>query len=85
MIKTENTMQINSKKIEITEGVRQEYPLSSLLFSIPLENIMRGAKINTTRYTKIHQCLVFANDIVLLARSKEGLRIVSKGLKKRAK
>jgi hypothetical protein len=86
---TQSMVRVNNKiseKFEIREGVRQGDPLSSVLFSIVLEKAIRDANINRTGliYHKKHQCLAFADDLVILTRSQNELRNVVKRLEAKA-
>lgn len=88
--KTDNRVRVNSRNsdiFEVREGVRQGDPMSSVLFSLCLENVIRDANINRSGliYQKKHQCLAFADDIVILTRSKQELKSVFKRLEERAK
>lgn len=67
-----------TENFEVGEGVKQGDPLSSTLFNLVLEYIMREANINRTGliYHKRHQCLAFADDIAIVSRSKKELREV---------
>ena len=65
-----------SNKFEVTDGVRQGDPLSSMLFSITLEIIVRRAGLhrNGLIHHKKHQCLAFADDLVIVTRNKKELQ-----------
>lgn len=90
LTKTENKVKVNNKlteNFEVKEGVRQGDPLSSLLFNVVLEMIIKEANINRSGhiYHKKHQCLAFADDVVILSRSKEQLKEVVERLEKAAR
>lgn len=60
---------------EIKNGVRQGDALACLLFNLALEWAVRNSGINTrgTIFTKIVQLLAYADDIVIIARTKKAL------------
>uniref|UniRef100_V5GV43 Retrovirus-related Pol polyprotein n=1 Tax=Anoplophora glabripennis TaxID=217634 RepID=V5GV43_ANOGL len=79
--KTENKVKVNNRcteEFEVKNGVRQGDPLSAVLFSLVLEKVIRDAGINRSGliYYKRHQCLAFADDLVVLARNKAELKEV---------
>lgn len=87
--RTVNKVKINNsitESFEVKEGVRQGDPLSSIMFSIILEKVIQEANINRTGliYHKKHQCLAFADDLVILARSKRELMEIAMKLEERA-
>ncbi|CAH1964684.1 unnamed protein product [Acanthoscelides obtectus] len=88
--KTENRVKINSRfteKFEVKEGIRHGDPLSSLLFNIVLEKTIQEANISRAGlvYHKKHQCLAFADDLAILARSKVELINIVKRLEEKAR
>lgn len=88
--KTEDIVRINkqnSQKFEVGEGVRQGDPLSSLLFSFVLEKTLRDANINRSGliYQRRHQCLAFADDIVIITRNIQELKETVKRLEEHAR
>ncbi|VEN37593.1 unnamed protein product [Callosobruchus maculatus] len=88
--KTENMVRINneiSEKFEVNEGVRQGDPLSTVLFSLCLEKVIRGANINREGllYHRKHQCLAFADDVAIVTRGKKELQEVVRRLDREAK
>lgn len=83
--KTMNVVKVNgriSDAFEVGTGLRQGDPLSALLFNIILEDTIRDSGINRngTIFTKSHQCLAYADDIVLFSRGKKELIDVTRKL-----
>ena len=68
-------------------GVRQGDPLSSLLFNLLLEKIIPETDRNRSGliYHKKHQCLAFADDIVIVTRNRDELKKVTKRLEAKAR
>jgi hypothetical protein len=52
-------------------GLRQGDSLSTLLFNLGMEKIIRNVKINPegTIYNRTRQCLAYADDVLILGRS----------------
>ncbi|KAJ8921292.1 hypothetical protein NQ315_013766 [Exocentrus adspersus] len=87
--KTQNRVKLNnqmSEEFEVRNGVRQGGPVSSV-FSLVLEKVIRDAEINRSGllYYKRHQCLAFADDLVILARNKKELKEVIKRLEEQSR
>lgn len=85
LTQTKNVIRIEgeeSNEFEVTQGLRQGDPLSTLLFNIALESIIRNTEINRqgTLLNKSHQCLAYADDVVLIARKKDELKRIAKQL-----
>lgn len=67
-------------------GVKQGDSLSATLFNITLENIIRKSKIKTNHILKnSYQLLAYADDVVILSKTKEELKKILKRLEKQAK
>ncbi|KAJ8913476.1 hypothetical protein NQ315_013856, partial [Exocentrus adspersus] len=75
-----------SEEFEVRNGVRQGDSLSSVLFSLVVDKVIRDAEINRSGllYYKRHQCLAFADDLVILARNKKELKEVIKRLEEQS-
>jgi hypothetical protein len=60
-----------SPSFETMIGLRQGDSLSTLLFNLCMEKILRNVRINPggTIYNRTRQCLAYADDIVILGRS----------------
>lgn len=71
----------------VRQGLRQGDPLSTVLFNVALEKIIRDSGINRcgTLFTKSHQCLAYADDVTLLARTKAELKMLVKNMEAAAK
>lgn len=75
-----------SETFEVKQGLRQGDPLSTTLFNLVLEHIIRKSGINRkgTLFNKSHQCLAYADDIAILARSRTVLEQLTAQLIKAA-
>ncbi|KAJ8915469.1 hypothetical protein NQ315_003232 [Exocentrus adspersus] len=75
-----------SEEFEVRNGKRQGDPLLSVLFSLVLEKVIRDAEINRSGllYYKGNQCLAFADDLIVLARSEKELKEVIKRLEEQS-
>ena len=60
-----------SLSFETMTGLRQGDSLSTLLFNLCMEKIIRNVRINPdgTIYNRTRQCLAYADDVVILGRS----------------
>lgn len=76
-----------SNNFETKEGLRQGDPLSTTLFNVILEGIIRKSKISTqeTIFKNGHQCIAFADDLTLLSTSKKELTKLMSNIIKQAK
>jgi hypothetical protein len=65
-----------SESFETRQGLRQEDVLSTLLFNVMLEVIIRRANLQTTGtiYNKETQLLAYADDINIVCRSQSAVR-----------
>jgi hypothetical protein len=52
-------------------GVRQGDPLSSLLFSVVLDSVITNLEIRGNITTKLKQICAYADDIVIIGRTKQ--------------
>lgn len=62
-----------TESFEVIKGLRQDDPLSTILFNLIWESIDResGIQIKKSIYSRSHQCISYADDIVILARNAE--------------
>nr|CAH7760928.1 unnamed protein product [Callosobruchus chinensis] len=76
-----------SKRFEVNKGLRQEDPLSTALFNLVLENILREAKIHTKGlvYHNRHQIIAYADDITLVTRTKDELNKIFNEIERHSK
>jgi hypothetical protein len=60
-----------SPSFEMTIGLRKGDSLSTLLFNLCMEKIIRNVRINPggTIFNRTRQCLAYADDVVILGRS----------------
>ena len=60
-----------SPSFETTIGLRQGDSLSTLLFNLCMEKVIRNVRINPggTVFNRTRQCLVYVDDVVILERS----------------
>lgn len=70
-----NAVQFNGHIIEefkVKNGLRQGVSLTTLLFNILLEGLIRENDINRNRiiFTKSRQCLGYAGAVILVVRNK---------------
>lgn len=71
-----------SENFETRKGLRQGDPMSTVLFNLVLEKIIRNTKIkvNEVIYSNEHQCLAYADDLTIVAKSKKELIQIVKQL-----
>jgi hypothetical protein len=62
-----------SNKFEVHKGVKQADPLSATLFSIAIDVIIRKLDTRRNFSTRLKQCAVYADDILILARAKQAM------------
>jgi sorting nexin-29 len=82
-IKIQNNL---SDPMEIKNGLRQGDAIACLLFNIALEKVIRDANINTrgTIFYKSVEILAYADDIVIIARTKMAMKEAFTNLEKAA-
>lgn len=67
-----------SKSFTSRQGLKQGDPLSTVLFNLMLEDILRKAGLNTKGmiYHCRHQVIAYTDDVTLITRSKRELQVV---------
>jgi len=60
-----------TEQFEITSGVKQGDPLSALLFSIVMDVIISKVEAKGNISTRLKQISAYANDIIIIGRSKQ--------------
>lgn len=70
---------------EINSGVRQGDALSAMLFNIVIEKIVKELDAKGSITTKEGQILAYADDIVIMARTRRRMEEIFKELRKKAK
>lgn len=90
MEQTKGSVRINgnvSDEFKIENGLRQGDPLSTALFNLALEKVIRGSGINRqgTIYHNTHQCLAYADDLTIIATTEKHLKKVVRNLEKTAR
>lgn len=74
-------------EFEVNRGLRQGDPLSTVLFNLVLETIIRKSRVIITGsiFNNEHQRLAFTDDLTILIKTREYLRVVMKRLEEQAK
>ncbi|XP_063914304.1 probable cytochrome P450 4d14 [Zophobas morio] len=87
---TRNRVRINgllSEPFQVRTGLRQGDPISTTLFNLALEAIIRRSGIHRTStiYEKRHQNIAFADDVTCLTRTEAEMKKMTKNLIREAK
>jgi hypothetical protein len=73
---TKSLVKVNSEypnKLEVHKGVKQGDPLSATLFNIATDVIISKLDTRGNISTRLKQCAVYADDILILARTKQAM------------
>jgi len=62
-----------TEKFEISAGVKQGDPLSATLFSIVIDDIIKQLELRGNILARLKQCLAYADNILITARTKQTL------------
>lgn len=73
-----------TNSFEINSGVRQGDALSATLFNIVLEKIIRATNCKGTIVNRESQILAYADDVVIIARTKRGMTEILRIIKEEA-
>jgi len=60
-----------TEKFEIATGVKQGELLSVTLFSVVIDDILKQLELRGNMSTRLKQCSVYANDILVTARTEQ--------------
>jgi retron-type reverse transcriptase len=62
-----------TEQIHVKTGIKQGDPLSTILFNTVMEMLMRKLEIRGNITTRMNQACVYADDVVLVTRTKQAL------------
>jgi hypothetical protein len=65
--------QTYTDKFEISTGVKHGDPLSAILFSIVIDDIIKQLELRGNISTRLKQCSAYADDILIIARTQQTL------------
>ena len=80
-VKINNDM---TEQFEITSGVKQGDPLSALLFSTVMDGIITKLEVRGNISTRLEQISAYADDIVIIGRTKQAMIDILNKLKNEA-
>jgi len=84
---TKAKIKLNSEyteQFEVKTGIRQGDPLSTILFCTVMESLMKKLEMRGNISTRLKQLCVYADDIVLVTRTKQALINTFQKLKQEA-
>ena len=64
---------IFTDKFDVQTGVKQGDPLSATLFSIAMDSILKKMELRGNISTRLKQCAVYADDIVITCRTAQAM------------
>jgi retron-type reverse transcriptase len=73
-----------TEEIEVKTGIKQGDPLSTILFCTVMESLMENLEIRGNITTRLKQVCVYADDVVLVTRTKQALANTLQKLKQEA-
>jgi hypothetical protein len=73
-----------TEQIEVKTGIKQGDPLSTILFCTLMESLMKKLEIRGSISTRLKQVCVYADDVVLVTRTKQALINTLQKLKQEA-
>ncbi|PSN53384.1 hypothetical protein C0J52_03797 [Blattella germanica] len=74
-----------SESFTIHSGVKQGDPLSATLFGLVIDHIFKRMELRGNISTKLKQCMAYADDIMITARTKQALQETFSQLKEESK
>lgn len=79
-------VKVNGIKSDTFKITNTRDPLPALLFNLALKKIIRGSGVNAkgTIYNSNHQCIAYADDVALIARTLKRLQKTIKDLNHKA-
>jgi hypothetical protein len=73
-----------TEQIEVKTGIKQGHPLSTVLFCTVMESLMEKFEIRENITTRLKQVCVYADDVVLVTKTKQALANTLQKLKQEA-
>jgi retron-type reverse transcriptase len=73
-----------TEQIEVKTGIKQGDPLSTILYCIVMESFMKKLETRGNISTRLKQVCVYANDVVVVTRTKQALINTLQKLKQEA-
>jgi len=84
---TKAKIKLNSKyteQLEVKTGIRQGDPISTILFCTVMESLMKNLEMRGNISTQLKQVCIYADEIVLVTRTKQALINTFQKLKQEA-
>ena len=70
MVKINNEF---TEKFDVQNGVKQQDPLSATLFVIAMGSILKKMEVRGNISTRLKQCIVYADDILVTTRTAQAM------------